>query len=257
MGFADVTQVVQRAVLPRAGRQAEDAAGKTADQAISKISTPVAGRLSALEGRIADSGAADLCRIGDRFPKMLPLGYKIYGMMTRKPAAEALQRFGRLGPTLARGGEPTAQGFQQLAREGFNTIINLRPENTAEHDLVKSLGMKPLEMPLPPLGSPSNEQMLGVLREAFNPANGKVFFHCYHGVDRTGDVAAAIRIARDGWTPERAIQEMDDFGFHMHGQQPKLDFVRQFADYWKGLDPAAQASVLQGAKPQRDFMITG
>lgn len=44
-------------------------------------------------------------------------------------------------------------------------------------------------------------------------AKQPVFFHCAHGRDRTGTMAAPYRIEIDGWTADEAIAEMQAFGF--------------------------------------------
>ncbi|HUV86117.1 MAG TPA: hypothetical protein VMX79_03305, partial [bacterium] len=46
------------------------------------------------------------------------------------------------------------------------------------------------------------------------PARRPVFVHCHAGVDRTGFVVAAYRVKVEGWTPEKAYEEMARLGFH-------------------------------------------
>ncbi|MGH9725822.1 MAG: protein-tyrosine phosphatase family protein, partial [Candidatus Acidiferrales bacterium] len=41
----------------------------------------------------------------------------------------------------------------------------------------------------------------------------KVFVHCREGIDRTGMLVAAYRMAREKRTAARAMQEMQAFGF--------------------------------------------
>lgn len=48
----------------------------------------------------------------------------------------------------------------------------------------------------------------------YGRGKGGVYFHCLHGVDRTGFMAAAYRVLVQGWTKEAAIAEMIDLGFH-------------------------------------------
>lgn len=43
---------------------------------------------------------------------------------------------------------------------------------------------------------------------------GSVYFHCLHGVDRTGYMAAMYRIRVQGWSPQAAVDEMLKLGFH-------------------------------------------
>lgn len=191
-----------------------------------------------------DTGSAALIWIGDLDPALASLGHKVYGYMTRSIDGPPLQKLGSLGPTIMRGAQPTDEGFEQLASQGVKTVINLRPENNAERELVERLGMKAVYLPLPPLDAPTHAQTLAFLKTALDPKNGKVFFHCYHGVDRTGIMAAALRIARDGWSSDKAIAELRSFGFHEAGQKAKLRYVKEFESFWKGLSPAQKAEVL-------------
>lgn len=42
--------------------------------------------------------------------------------------------------------------------------------------------------------------------------NNVVYFHCLHGVDRTGWMAAAWRVQRMRWSADAAIYEWDKLG---------------------------------------------
>jgi protein tyrosine phosphatase (PTP) superfamily phosphohydrolase (DUF442 family) len=189
--------------------------------------------------------AADAIVALSNVPILANIGYKIYGATT-KPKADAppLANLGQLSPTLERGAQPTQAGFTELRKQGIDTVINLRPEANWEGPIVKGLGMNYLYMPLPAVGAPTNEQAMQFLRAVTDPANGKVYFHCLHGSDRTGAMAAAYRIAVDHVPVDKAIEEMGQYGFHAGFEDEKVVFVRQFADFWAKLDPAAKAQVL-------------
>ena len=44
----------------------------------------------------------------------------------------------------------------------------------------------------------------------------KTLVHCLHGSDRTGTVVAGYRIAAQGWSKEKAIDEFVNGGFGYH-----------------------------------------
>lgn len=193
----------------------------------------------------AEEEAADVVVAFSHIPVLRDLGYKLYGMFTKPKAnTPALSNVGDLTPTIERGAQPTEAGFAQLKQQGVNTVINLRPEEQWEEPMVKAQGMKYVYMPLPAVGAPTNDQALQFLRTVTDPANGKVFFHCQHGADRTGAMAAAYRIAAQGWTADQAIAEMTEYNFHQGFEDEKLVFIRKFADYWKTLSPQAKAEIL-------------
>jgi protein tyrosine/serine phosphatase len=168
----------------------------------------------------------------------------LYKLMTPDLNRAWLDNFSYLGPNLSRGAQPGREGFRALAELGVTTIINLRPEAPQEEALVRSLGMDYLFYPMDPMAAPTHTQVLAFLHTVCDPRVGHVFFHCYHGADRTGVVAACYRIAHDGWPLERALAELDDHRFHHAFQQPKLAYLRQFQRYWDALPAAERARVL-------------
>lgn len=213
------------------------------------------GTLDSLRGKAVDAGAGALIWLGDLHPAIAKTGHQIYGLMTRKADGPNVEKLAPVGEKLLRGAQPTEEGFRQLKAAGVKTVINLRPEDNREAEVVEKLGMKALYLPLPPLGAPTHAETLSFLKAALDPANGKVFFHCYHGVDRTGTMAAAIRIARDGWTAEQAIAELHAHGFHEAGQKAKLAYIQRFEAYWKTLPIERKAEVLHKPISQGPFFF--
>lgn len=155
-----------------------------------------------------------------------------------------LDNFGALDERVWRGAQPGKQGFARLREQGVDTVINLRAESDDEAATVRALGMRYLYFPLDPLAPPTHAQMVAFLQAAGDPEHGRVFFHCYHGADRTGVAAACWRIARDGWTLGEAVREMRAFRFHASFQQANMAYVATFAAYWRGLSEARRAAIL-------------
>jgi protein tyrosine phosphatase (PTP) superfamily phosphohydrolase (DUF442 family) len=170
------------------------------------------------------------------------IGYWLYDHLHRPKLA--LDNQGQLSPTVLRGAQPTAEGFKQLKAQGVDTIINLRPEEDWERPLVGAAGEKYIYLPIPVIGAPSRQQGLAFLSAVTDPANGKVFFHCLHGADRTGAMAAIYRIAAQGWTAEQALAEMPRYRFREGYEDDKLAFVKDFATYWASLPEAKRKEVL-------------
>ena len=155
-----------------------------------------------------------------------------------------LENFGTLSDRIWRGAQPGPRGFRRLRDHGVETVINLRAESDEEGATVRALGLRYLYFPLDPIAPPTHAQVIAFLRAAADPGHGRVFFHCYHGADRTGVAAACWRIAVDGWTLSEAVREMQAFRFHRSFQQANLAYVATFAAYWRGMSEARREALL-------------
>ena len=137
------------------------------------------------------------------------------------PAAEAagVDRYAELEPGLARGARPSEEGLRYLAARGFRTVVSLShdPEEAAR---VEALGMDYVEIPLRAglfsATPPTDEQRRRFLEVVDDPARRPLYFHCVHGKDRTGVMAALYRMQACGWSADEAESEMRALGFHGH-----------------------------------------
>jgi tyrosine-protein phosphatase SIW14 len=124
-----------------------------------------------------------------------------------------IPRFGQVSENLYRGGQPSAEGLQELQRMGVHVIVDLRGSpSRAERDAVAKLGMQYVSIPshCPFPSDKPWERFLEVVREN---RGEKIFVHCRLGDDRTGLAVATYRIAYEGWSAEEALREMKAFGF--------------------------------------------
>ncbi|MBN2529207.1 MAG: tyrosine-protein phosphatase [Deltaproteobacteria bacterium] len=120
--------------------------------------------------------------------------------------------------TVYRGAQPTQEGIASLHRMGIKTVISLRrfhddTDKTAAVNLSDKLTLFHLPMNAWDVSIDDIVQFLRIVR---NEANHPVFFHCKHGSDRTGTMAAAYRMVVEGWTATDAVQEMKRGGFGYH-----------------------------------------
>ncbi|MBM3266338.1 MAG: tyrosine-protein phosphatase [Candidatus Sericytochromatia bacterium] len=173
------------------------------------------------------------------------IAHRVYDVATRlRLDTPHVANTGSLGDSLLRGAQPTPSGFATLRRQGVDTVVNLRPESDWEATVVERCGMRYHKVPLSVMGPPTRDQALAFLAITTDPASGTVFFHCYHGSDRTGAMGAVYRIAADGWDFDRAVAEMRHYGFHDGYQDTKLEFLRDFQAYWQGLPDARRLALL-------------
>lgn len=136
----------------------------------------------------------------------------VSGDTARKLDLPGVPQLIEITPHLYRGGQPTLDGFQSLAKMGINIVIDVRGSRKRERDLVTKLGMQYVAMPwhCPFPKDKVFARFLLFLRQ--NPTK-KVFVHCRLEDDRTGMMIAAYRMAEQGWTAQQAMQEMKTSGF--------------------------------------------
>lgn len=147
------------------------------------------------------------------------------------PVPEApIENYALIAPGIGRGAQPDERGLRYLAQQGFRTVVNLRSHHS-EREEAEALGLRYVELPLRAdlFGStaPTNEEVRRFFAIVLDPSAQPVFFHCAHGKDRTGTMAALYRIEVDGWTNEEAIEEMLAFGYHTI-YQDLIDYVRAY-----------------------------
>ena len=208
-------------------------------------------RLESTRDRLIHEAATRMIRLGREMPRLRQAGYWLYGAATHYlPQGKTVDKLGPVGDNVYRGAQPSLRAFRGLKELGVETVINLRPECDRERKLVQGLGMSYIYLPLPPLDAPTHEVTIEFLRAVTDPANGVVFFHCYHGVDRTGTMAACLRIARDGWSVEEALAEMRAYKVHESGQRAKVNYLHEFDAYWRAQPERFRCEVLHLPVPE-------
>jgi protein tyrosine/serine phosphatase len=134
------------------------------------------------------------------------------GKTTPDNSFSGLKNFAKISGSLSRGAQPDQQGFRELKKRGFRTIVNLRA-NHSDAGLIKGLGFKYVQIPCN-TWDVNDRDVVKFLKIATNPSNQPVFVHCEHGSDRTGTMVAVYRIYSQSWSIEDAMDELPQFGFH-------------------------------------------
>ena len=126
----------------------------------------------------------------------------------------SIENFGKVGDHYYRGSQPDATQFDELKKLGVKTIIDLRSDRLAESSqLARSAGMEYLNIPLTTKRPATEEQTTYFLSIVNDPAKWPVYVHCKGGRHRTGEMTALYRITNEGWTAERAYEEMKKYDF--------------------------------------------
>lgn len=174
-------------------------------------------------------------RIDDHHPKLWNKIARLIQLVRPVDKSQAQPRnVGQVAPGLLRGEQPTAEGMHWLKEQGVRTVIDLTEGKSYDKAWGAAAGLRTVHLPQHAFDAPTLDQARAFLREATNPVNQPVYFHCYHGSDRTGTMAAVYRIAVQGWTAEQAIAELGEYGFNTPYEMAKLQFIRDFAATWRG-----------------------
>ncbi|HYC77285.1 MAG TPA: tyrosine-protein phosphatase [Planctomycetota bacterium] len=165
-----------------------------------------------------------------------------------------VEHMASLEDDLFRGAQPNRAGLAALRAKGVKTIVNFRTMHSERRD-AEALGFKVVEIPLEAglFGStaPTADEIAKFLDVVTDPANRPVYFHCAHGKDRTGTMAAIYRMEVQGWTARDAVAEMHALGYHTI-YEDLIDCVRGYrptGNYARAKAPAAVPSDVADAAP--------
>lgn len=122
-------------------------------------------------------------------------------------------RFSEIFSQIYRSGAPSVNELPILKNVwGIQKIVSLDSGVAKEiHEACKSLGLRHQVFPIESSNIDEALQILPQVLESFLEG-GPSLIHCYHGKDRTGLVAALIRI-QAGWPLQDALKEALSFGF--------------------------------------------
>lgn len=138
------------------------------------------------------------------------------GASERLDGLPGLRNVGRVSERIYRGAQPDLPGgLASLKRLGIRTVVNLRHyHGDAEEAACREAGLDYVRICLESSDAPSDEDVRRFLAIATDPARRPVYFHCKLGCDRTGTMCACYRMAVEGWSLERAMAEMQAYGFN-------------------------------------------
>lgn len=152
-----------------------------------------------------------------------------------------IDNFGEISANYFRGAQPQGHDYEDLATAGIKTVIDLTQDGREdEPGLVKQAGMAFYRIPLTTTDRPSEAAIAQFLKIVNDAQNLPVYVHCQGGRHRTGAMTAVYRMTKDGWTADRAYQEMKQYKFEGFPSHPELKgFVY---DYFTQLSHAQPAS---------------
>jgi protein tyrosine/serine phosphatase len=117
-----------------------------------------------------------------------------------------------------------------IERYGLRRIVCLNPDFAdRERTVCQRMGIEFHFFPMPSDGRGAMEQFTAVYRLLSDQESKPVLVHCNAGVARTGVAVALYRIIHDGWTTDRALDELRSFERHGQMTIELQQHVRQMA----------------------------
>lgn len=125
----------------------------------------------------------------------------------------SLDNFYKVSEGVYRSEQPDSEDFDDIVNIGIGEVLNLR-EYHSDSDEVKThkVTLHRIEVDT---GEMSEAQLKEALKIIIN-RKSPILVHCWHGSDRTGAVIASYRVVVEGWSKEKAIDELQNgnFGYH-------------------------------------------
>lgn len=114
---------------------------------------------------------------------------------------------------LFRSEQPGKEAFNELALMGIAEVLNLREYHSDEDEATGSnLQLHRIKVDTGLI----NEEQLTTALDYIQQRQGPLLVHCWHGSDRTGAVIATYRVVVNGWSKEKAIDELVNGGYGYH-----------------------------------------
>ena len=150
---------------------------------------------------------------------------------------------------LYRSGQLSPAALERVAYErGIRTVITLRATRVRgaanpdawEEEFCAARGLKHVRLVPRVWGAdekgevPAEQNVEKFLDVMDDPRNHPVLIHCFAGVHRTGTMCAIFRMEYHRWPAERAINEMEQYGFDPADMIENIEgYLRSYTPRWK------------------------
>jgi len=135
---------------------------------------------------------------------------------------------------IAIGGQPDAGQVESLAKAGYRSLVNLRPDEEVEDglspseeaDLAEKEGLHYLHFPVSP--KEIDNRRLDQFRELFGKMNRPAFVHCASGM-RAGVLALAALAVEKRWDGDQTLEKAEALGMDLE-KAGLRELVKNYAD---------------------------
>ena len=136
---------------------------------------------------------------------------------TSAQVTTTLPMFHRLNANYMRGAEPASGGVETLTLLGVRTVVDLRSIYDHTDDVgmaAEQAGLRYYWLPLGVWNPATDAQAKEFVALVTDESKGPFYVFCDDGLHRTGEMSAIYRVARDRWSVDSALKEMDEVGFN-------------------------------------------
>ena len=149
----------------------------------------------------------------------------------QKQDRAGIVNFTRVDAVVACGGATETSALDQLAKDGFTSVVNLRLASEAGANVdqnrarAQAAGLKYFHLPWAG-NSPDAAVVDRFLQVVADKANQPVYIHC-GSANRVGAAWLIKRVLQDGWSIEKATTEARAIGLSSAGLETfALDYIR-------------------------------
>lgn len=140
----------------------------------------------------------------------------------------------RIDQDITVGEQPSGEEIEELSREGFRAVMNLRDsgeedqplEPDEEGDLVRALGMEYRHLPV--TVEEMDEELVVKFRRELDDIRKPVYVHCRRG-KRSGAMAMMDRAVEEGMSGQETLERAEEMGFECDVEELN-EFVRRYID---------------------------
>jgi protein tyrosine phosphatase (PTP) superfamily phosphohydrolase (DUF442 family) len=126
---------------------------------------------------------------------------------------ENIENYKKNSDKLSTSGQPTKEEIQLIADEGFEVLINTRPqfemdEVFNEKAIAENLGIKYFQIETE-LNNPNMDELIRFLEIMTKFKENKILLHC-HRNKRASALLAIYRVNKLGWSKEDALKKVEE-----------------------------------------------
>lgn len=120
----------------------------------------------------------------------------------------------KVSDDIYRSAQPAGETASSMKELGIKSILNLRHYHPEDSEEFKKAGIILYSYKMD-AGSASIKDLIEALK-IIQTAPKPILIHCWHGSDRTGFIIAGYRMVMQGWSAEKAIEELRKGGYGYH-----------------------------------------